>query len=129
MAGYSTKPFDVWREYADHRAPMAGISTPEMAGAVSNAALDAIGVGATNAAGGGADELIRCAAVPLSQREFVRGIVGAEEARAYLCRLRSTLRVGMIGHDRSCPHDHHDARLSDGGESTRVSRVLSPRCG
>src|SRR5580704_10750166 len=34
------------------QAPMAGVSTPEMAAAVSNAgALGAIGVGATNAAG------------------------------------------------------------------------------
>src|SRR6516162_2011104 len=34
------------------QAPMAGVSTPEMAAAVSNAgALGSIGVGATNAAG------------------------------------------------------------------------------
>src|SRR3984957_2879779 len=37
------------------QAPMAGVSTPAMAAAVSNAgALGSIGVGATGAAGGGA---------------------------------------------------------------------------
>ena len=39
------------------QAPMAGVSTPEMAAAVSNAgALGSIGVGATDAAGARADD-------------------------------------------------------------------------